>query len=168
LLVQARLEDPPQKVMFAEGHWARAEGSGAVVDFDDGNLFLALTLRNVGAGIAVLQGWYVWPRRPTMDDPHPEPDEFRPHVRDMYIPAGDVGMWQGALRDPDDEVRNRVLGVRESREIFAVDLLYTDQVGGQRTISRFAIVPAGEDAWLNNVVRHWNLDGPSARHGSAA
>ena len=23
-------------------------------------------------------------------------------TRDMYIPPGDVGFWQGALRDPDD------------------------------------------------------------------
>src|SRR4051812_20395125 len=35
---------------------------------------------------------------------------------------------------------------------FAVDLLYSDQVGAQPTISRFAITPAGED-------RAWSDDG---------
>jgi hypothetical protein len=42
-----------------------------------------------------------------------------------------------------------------------IDLLYSDQVGGQRTISRFTIVPAGEDQmrWLVSVGRHWYLDG---------
>ena len=27
--------------------------------------------------------------------------EFRLQSRDLYIPAGDIGMWQGALRNPD-------------------------------------------------------------------
>jgi hypothetical protein len=50
LLVNARLDDPLQKVMFANGHWLRAEGSQAVIDEDGGTLYLALTLRNVGPG----------------------------------------------------------------------------------------------------------------------
>src|SRR6476659_8287653 len=59
LLVNARLDDPVQKVMFLGGHWVRTEGSQAVVDEEDGVLFLALALRNVGSGIAVLQGWHL-------------------------------------------------------------------------------------------------------------
>jgi hypothetical protein len=38
-----------------------------------------------------------------------------------------------------------------------VELLYTDQVGGQRTITRFALVPAA-DSWVASVIRHWYLD----------
>jgi hypothetical protein len=45
-----------------------------------------------------------------------------------------------------------------SARAFSIDLLYTDQHGGQRTISRFAITPTSEERWLASVVRHWTLD----------
>jgi hypothetical protein len=57
----------------------------------------------------------------------------------------------------DDDLRE-IGAARAERRPFTVDLLYSDQVGGQRTISRFAVTPPGEDRWLGNVGRHWNLD----------
>ena len=39
-----------------------------------------------------------------------------------------------------------------------VDLLYGDHEGGQRTISRFALMPRDDGQWLTAVSRHWNLD----------
>jgi hypothetical protein len=157
VLVNARLDDPLQKAMFADGHWIRAEGSQAVIDEEGGVLYLALALRNAGAGIAVLQGWYPWPDLVT-DVDHPPPEDFRRQIRDIYIAPGDVGVWQGALRDADDDLLRGIAGARAERRPFMVDLLYSDQVGGQRTISRFALMPTGEDHWLGNVGRHWNLD----------
>ena len=47
--------------------------------------------------------------------------------------------------------------------MFTIDLLYSDQVGGQRSISRFTISPVGDDAGLANVGLHGNLDAPSPR-----
>jgi hypothetical protein len=158
LLVHARLDDPLQKVMFVEGHWIGTEGSQAVVDEDSGVLYLGLPLRNVGAGIAVLQGWHPWPDLVTADVDHPPPDDFRRQVRDIYIAPGDVGMWQGALRDANEDVFRGIAAAHAERRAFSVDLLYTDQVGGQPTISRFAVTPVGEDRWLGNVGLHWNLD----------
>ena len=38
-----------------------------------------------------------------------------------------------------------------------VELLYSDQVGRQRTIPRFSLTPAG-DSWLVGLNRHWYLD----------
>jgi len=32
------------------------------------------------------------------------------------------------------------------------------QEGGQRTISRFLWIPAGDDGWYSQVFRHWNSD----------
>lgn len=51
------------------------------------------------------------------------------------------------------------------RERFSIDLLYSDQVGDQHTISRFGVTPAGEDGatWLAAVARHWRLDGKDPR-----
>jgi len=41
-----------------------------------------------------------------------------------------------------------------------IDLLYGDQEGGQRTISRFSIASYGgaDDGWFPAVVNHWYLD----------
>src|SRR4051812_21898575 len=103
LLVHARLDDARQKVMFVDGRWLRTEGSQAALEQDNGTLYLAIALRNVGAGIAVLQGWYPWSELVTADVGHHPPEYFRRQVRDIYVAPGDLGMWQGALRDPDEE-----------------------------------------------------------------
>jgi hypothetical protein len=163
VLVHARLDDPVQKIMFIEGRWIRAEGSEAVVDEENGTIYLGLALRNVGAGIAVLQGWYVWPDIMRGDVDHPPVDGFRRQLRDIYIAPGDLGMWQGALREADDDLIGEISAVRADRRRFTIDLLYSDQVGGQRTVSRFSVTPAGEDRWLGSAGRHWNLDSPSPR-----
>lgn len=158
VLVHARLDDPVQKIMFGDGHWVRAEGAQAVIDERDGNLYLALAVRNVGSGLAVLQGWHAWTESVTADVGHVPAEEFRTHIRDLYIAPGDIGLWQGALRDVDDEVHRGVTTARTERRPITLDLLYTDQVGGQRTISRFGLTPTGDDRWIGSVARHWNLD----------
>jgi hypothetical protein len=125
----------------------------------DGRVYLVISLRNVGSGMAVCQGWVVRPRFGSGRDlpMHAPVEEFRLQGRDMYIPAGDIGIWQGALRNPDDPVRAAVAELIDAHEPFLVELLYSDQVGRQRTITRFAVIPAG-DSWLANVTRHWYLD----------
>ena len=139
LLVNSRFDDPPQKIMFQGGHWSRAEGGRFALDEEDGVIYLALPLRNVGAGIAVLQGWYVWRELVLAGVDHRPPEDFRRQIRDIYIPPGDVGMWQGALRDANDEMREAIVTARAERTPFTIELLYSDQVGGQRTITRFGI-----------------------------
>jgi hypothetical protein len=159
LLAPSRLEDPKQKIMFLGGHWVSAAGGRAAAEHVEGTVYLALSLRNVGSGIAVCQGWTIRPGDGTTRTAptHAELDEFRLQSRDLYIPAGDVGMWQGALRNPDDPARARVVEAIEGGQPIAIELLYTDQVGRQRTISRFGLNPAG-DTWLVGLNRHWYLD----------
>jgi len=163
LLAASRLEDPRQKIMFLEGRWVSAEGGRAAVEHDDGIVYLAISLRNIGNGIAVCQGWAVRPGRATSADfpSHAPLETFHLQSRDLYVPPGDIGMWQGALRHPDDALRAEVVDAIEARQPITVELLYSDQVGRQRTISRFALVPAG-DMWLASLNRHWYLewDGP--------
>jgi hypothetical protein len=158
VLVNARLEDPVQKVMFADGHWVRTEGSQVAIDEEGGSVYLALPLRNVGAGIAVLQGWRPWPELITAATDHAPLEEFRRQLRDIYIAPGDRGLWQGALREGDEEAIPEFTAARAAGRPFTIDLLYSDQVGGQRTISRFGITSMGDDRWIANVGRHWNLD----------
>ncbi|HEY7916796.1 MAG TPA: hypothetical protein VIC86_07405 [Acidimicrobiales bacterium] len=157
LLASSRLEDPEQKIMFLEGNWVNASGGRGVVEHADGIVYLAISLRNVGSGIAVCQGWVVRPGSSPAFPSHAPLEEFHLQSRDLYVPAGDIGMWQGALRNPDDPVRVGVVDALERGEPITVELLYSDQVGRQRTISRFGLTPAS-DSWLAALSRHWYLD----------
>lgn len=159
LLGPSRLQDPKQKIMFLEGNWVSAGGGEAAVEHVDGVVYLAISLRNVGSGIAVCQGWTVRPGRgSSLDYPtHAPVEEFRLQSRDLYIPAGDIGMWQGALRNPDDPIRIDAIQAIDNGGQLTVELLYSDLLGRQRTISRFGLTPAGE-RWLAAMTRHWYLD----------
>src|SRR5207302_5221119 len=134
----------------------------------DGHVYFAMSLRNVGSGIGVCQGWHVTPglqSSRTARDHTPE-DQFRLQTRDLYIPAGDIGMWQGALRDRNDPTYQAVADAIDNQEVISVELLYSDQVGDQRTISRFGLVPyemQDENGdvkveWFATINRHWYLD----------
>src|SRR6201996_935678 len=58
LLAGSRLGvDPEQKIMFVDEHWVRVGGGYAMAENMDGVIYLVMSLRNVGAGIAVCQGW---------------------------------------------------------------------------------------------------------------
>jgi len=171
VLAQSRLEDPLQKLMFVDQHWVSAAGGRAVAEHIDGNVYLAISLRNVGSGIGVCQGWAVRTGLSTSrNNPTPAPlEEFRRQTRDLYVPAGDIGMWQGALRNPDDPVRTATAEAIDTRQPITIELLYSDQVGLQRTITRFGLFPTA-DSWLASVTRHWYLDwdGPRPEHEVSA
>jgi len=169
LLAPSRLADPKQKIMFVEGHWVSAAGGRAAVEHIDGVDYLAISLRNVGSGIAVCQGWAVRAGQSSSSDypSHTPLDDFRLQSRDLYIPAGDIGMWQGALRNPDDALRAAVADAIDTAQPLTVEILYSDQVGRQRTISRFSLTAAG-DTWITGLTRHWYLDWDGPRPDSLA
>jgi hypothetical protein len=159
LLMASRPEDPAVKVGFADDHFVMAPGGGGTAEVTDDAIYLTLSIRNAGSGIAVLHGWRVEPDNTTMGAPaHPAVEDFRRLTRDLYIPAGDVGFWQGAIRDRSDPAWEMVQQRLESRERIVIDLLYGDHVGGQRVISRFGLMPRSETGWIASVARHWNVD----------
>jgi hypothetical protein len=157
VIVPSRLSDEPEKIGFVDHHWLRVEGQRAVFEVTDEAIYMAFTLRNAGYGIAVLDRWDMYCEHVT-DADYRDPGTFTRLSRDIFVPAGEVGFWQAAFRDPADprfiEVR---AAIQEPREM-TVDLLYEDHEGGQRTISRFLLTPVGEGRWLTAVGRHWNLD----------
>ncbi len=164
----SRFDDPLQKVMFVERNWVHAGGGRGVAEHEDGHVYLALSLRNVGAGIGVCQGWAATASLQTTGTMHRPLDEFHTQLRDMYIPAGDIGMWQGALRDRSDPDFGAVAEAIEAGDLITIELLYSDQVGGQRTITRFGMAPitdpdTSERHWLVSSSRHWYLDGAGPR-----
>lgn len=158
LLGPSRLEDPPQKVGFADDHWVHLPGSGGAADLTDAAIYLAMSLRNSGNGIAVLHGWTFTPYRETGSPKHSKVEVFRRLTRDIYVAAGDIGFWQGALRDPTSVEFAAARDVIEERGRIMIELLYGDLDGGQRTISLFSLVPRDDGGWLVSVARHWNID----------
>ena len=126
VIMASRFQDPPEKVGWQDDHWAKVPGAGAHAEEDGGNIYLAASVRNVGDGIAVIQGWRPYGEWLDATRPHPEPDAFRRQTRDLYIPPGDVGFWQGAIRDHDDDEYFPVLTAIKGRERLTVDLLYSD------------------------------------------
>jgi hypothetical protein len=158
VLVTSRLQDPPEKMLWGDRRWTTVAGGHAAVEEADGNIYFALSLRNVGTGIAVLAGWHVDTGflRGRLD--YPDLSAFRPQMRDLMVPAGDVSFWQGAVRDSADEVYEDLRHAIAVPDPITIHLLYSDHEVGQRTISRFSLVPGDEGEWLGSVSRHWNLD----------
>ena len=159
VLFPSRNEDPDQKIRWGDGHWAHIPGGRALVEPVDGVIYFSASLRNVGAGIAVLHSWEVRRNANNASVAAPDPAGFRNQERDLYIPVGDVAFWQAAIRDPNHPGRADVEAAIEERASLSVDLLYGDHEGGQRTISRFALFPIDDStSWICSVVRHWNID----------
>ena len=158
VLVASRLEDPPEKVGFMDDHWIKVDGGRAVVEVTEESIYIAMALRNVGSGIAVLDRWDLFTERPTADRPPRELETFRRLTRDLYVAPGDRGFWQGAVRDRDDPVFGAVRDAVNEGRIITIDLLYDDHEGGQRTITRFSLIPRDNGQRVTSVSRHWNLD----------
>jgi hypothetical protein len=98
VLMQSRDDDRRQEIGFADGHWVSVPGGGATVEAAAEAVYVAVSLRNVGAGIAVLQAWRphslaeaepqsetMWPAEVTAAEP-PGVEEFRSLARDQYVP----------------------------------------------------------------------------------
>jgi len=140
VLVPSWLTDGVQKIYFGDGRRVVLPGGCAVVEVEEMTVYLAISLRNAGQGIGVIHGWRFQPGREHAED-RPDLGEFRLQTRDLYIPPSDMGFWQGALRDPDDPLRDGALKAVDNGERLMVDVLYGDIQGGQRAISRFMLQP---------------------------
>jgi len=161
LLLPSRLDDPPEKVGFADDRWFTVAGGQAAAEVTPEAVYLVVPLRNVGSGIAVLHGWHFYPERHLGPDIAPTPlDDFTRLGRDLYVPPRDVGFWQGAFRDPAAPDFAAAAEAITARRPVMIDILYGDHEGGQRMISRYSLVPrTGESGgWTTSAGRHWNVD----------
>jgi hypothetical protein len=163
LLIPSLSGDPTHKVVWHDAHTARVDGGRGVLEQIDGVIYLAIGLRNVGSGLALLHAWFPRPGMSLAAITHAEPPDFRRLTVDLYVPPGGTGYWEGALRDPNDPLREQIRECIDKREPVTIELLYGDEEGGQRRISRFMILPGTEDGWYCQVGRHWNVDQPDPR-----
>jgi hypothetical protein len=169
-------------LVHADDHWVHIDGPQAVFDVTDHAIYLAFGLRNVGSGIGIIQAWYPYPERVLGDQEHQPVEEFRAQTRSLYVPPGGLGFWQGALRDQEEPVYADFQKAASERHPVTIDLLYSDLNGGQRTITRLAVLPsptgegpgrdgidrAGRDGadragrWIASIGTHWLIDDHSA------
>ncbi|MGH2856113.1 MAG: hypothetical protein ACRDMJ_01360 [Solirubrobacteraceae bacterium] len=180
VLIPSREEDPVERVRFGDNHVLTVPGHGAATDEDEGVVYLAIALRNGGAGVAMLQGWRARAVRErareelrpspdgrgSRDGSHtvPDPAEFRRQQLDLLIPAGETGYWLGAIRDPEEAGYVEVLAAVRAGQPIQIDLLYTDQEGGQRTIARFIVTEWPEvEGDRAAVLRYWSIGGDDQR-----
>jgi hypothetical protein len=160
VLIPSREEDPDERLRFGDEQMLTVPGHGASVEHENGVIYMAIGLRNGGAGLAVMQGWHVQPRVEGPLQPPPL-EEFRRQQLDLYIPAGESGYWLGALRDPNEPNYADVLRAIDSEHPLHVDLMYSDYEGGQRTIARFMLSRWPGDqvgGQRASVLRYWNVD----------
>lgn len=161
LLVESSENDPLQHAGF---HDVPAPlpvpGGGAYVGQVGGSLYIALSLRNVGPGIAVLHGGVVHPDNLPSRPDHAPLEQMRMLQRDLYISPGELGYWQVAYRDDDDHRRELLETIRGGA--ISCEVLYGDYEGGQRVITRFGVRRV-EDAWQVVTIRHWQLDRDEVR-----
>jgi hypothetical protein len=157
LLVESSEADTLLRVGFKDINGIAVAGGRAAVELIDDRIYIVLSLRNVGRGIAVLHGGYVRASQQTASVPHAEVDQFRMLSRDLYIPPGAVGFWQIAWR-PGEELPPPDLLRSIEDGVFTVEILYGDFEGAQRTVTRFGVRREDDGAWSVGAVRHWQLD----------
>jgi hypothetical protein len=170
VLTPSRPEDPSEQVQFADGRVFEVGGGLAMVRCEQGVIYLAVPLRNVGAGIALLRGYHIeaeTAQRVAQDplgqarhrrgDQAPDPSTFSEQQRDLFVASGSLGFWQAALRDHDEERYERTRDAIGTAGRITVDLLHTDHEGGQPTIARFVLLPGADERWRCDVTRYWSV-----------
>jgi hypothetical protein len=157
LLVASPESAETLRVNFQDIHGIAVPGGRAAVEIVDDRVYLVVSLRNVGSGIAVLHGGYVHPFAAKSDTPLPPLEEFRLLRRDLYIPPGDVGFWQIAWRDDEVAAPPDLLRAIEDGYL-SVDVLYGDFEGGQRAISRNGVGREEDGSWRVTTGRHFQVD----------
>jgi hypothetical protein len=172
ILIPSREDDLAERVRFGDGEIQTVAGHGAVFHIptdgpNRGNVYLSIALRNGGNGLAVIQGWHVdIPTEGVASQDMPELNLFRRQQRDLYVPPGYTGFWQGAIRDRDDPDYERLYGVDAAggERRIVIDVLYSDYAGAQRAVVRFSISEwEGVPGDRADVLRYWNVDGESPR-----
>ncbi len=167
VLTPSREDDATERVGFGDGFQMSVAGHRAAAEVQGGRVFLAMTVRNAAAGVAVIHGWRAATYGGDAGTVHdqPELDDFRRQQLDLYVPAGEVAVWRGAIREADDPSLASLVDAIENEGRIYVDLLYSDYERSQRTIARFGLLldDAEQAVRFANVLRYWIVDGDDPR-----
>jgi len=163
LLMPSRPDDPTLKVGFMDNHFVALPGGSATAEATESAIYLSMSVRNVGNGIAVMHGWRIEFSRELQGMTRPALEDFHRLTRDLYVAVGDVAFWQGTYRDQTEPEFSEVSARIAAHERLVLDILYGDHQGGQRVVTRYLLNPRADDGWFTTVVRHWNVDEPDPR-----
>jgi hypothetical protein len=177
VLAPAGPDDPAADVQFADGLVFPVGNGQPLVRHDTATIYLAIPLRNVGAGLAMLRGYHLQGEpaahvaqdtrglaRHLRGDPPPQPRTFSPQQRDLLISTSRTGFWQAALRDPETVLYKEMAQAIDTRGRITVDVLYGDHEGRQPSVTRFVLLPEA-GTWRCDAVRYWSLLVTSELHG---
>ena len=130
-------------MLFQDDHKVIVPGGQGAVEATADAVYFAIPVRNVGPGLAVLDAWHFRPGRQVGTEDHADLSEFRRLTRDLYIPAGDADFWQGAIRNVADPQFADAAAIAHDHADVTIELLYSDHLGNQRTITRIALLALG-------------------------
>src|ERR1700712_1743189 len=85
LLLPSYLHDPEEKVGFQDDHWIHVPGGHGAAEMTEDAVYLAIGVRNVGTGLAVLNGWVFTGEHLVGEADRPDVSRFRRLTRDLYI-----------------------------------------------------------------------------------
>jgi hypothetical protein len=170
LLMPSRLTDPRQKIFFQEGKYFGLDGGRGIAEVENGVVYLAISLRCAGQGLAVVHGWR-FTLGAQINPPAPDPNSFHSQGLDIMVAPGEIGYWEAAFRDSNDPQYDDAVAAVKDGSTISIDLLYGDNDGGQRVMTRIILrrleVSHGEadqtSMWMATAVRHWNIDRPDPR-----
>ena len=100
-----------------------------------------------------------WPSLQT-ERAHPPIEDFTTQNLDIYVAPGDDGLWLSALRDPAAGIFTAVSDAFKAGEPLMINLLYGDFEDGQRVITQMTLRHVGDDRWLAQATRHFDVDRP--------
>jgi hypothetical protein len=165
LLLSSRVYDLEEKTRFIDNVSVRVKGGHAYVAVGKRAVYFVISLRNAGQGLAVLDRWRVSRVGDDLPKDYGPGDinSYRRLIRDLYVSPGDVGLFQGAIRDNKDPQFKIAADAIKKREIIHIDIEYTDLEGGQRSVSHFVLTPSRNSDWLSSASRHWRIDGVDPR-----
>jgi len=99
LLMSSRLQDPEQKIQFLEDKFFRVAGGAATLEAADGVVYMVISVRNVGTGLAVMHGWHVKVTgQPQLTHPPPRISPPRPVTFTWHPATSDSGRERCAIR----------------------------------------------------------------------
>lgn len=82
-------------------HFVSLPGCSATAEVTESAIYLTMSVRNVGNGVAILHGWRIELSRELSGMTRPPVEDFHRLTRDLYVAVGDVTFWQGTYRGSD-------------------------------------------------------------------
>jgi len=173
ILIPSRIRDPIRKVYFSNNTWQMLYGDQVLVDSVD-TLYVAIPLRNIGSGTAVVRGL-------SIPDVGPDDDALprrRPSLKNLIAAKTDLLLGPGDIShlsiDSEAQTADRqrhalqtqVERIDRDSGVY-LDILHCDHVRRQHNITRIELAQVSEKSsssgttsgaeHIARAVKHWPL-----------